>query len=254
MLKKNLIYLALFACLLLFLSSLIPYLRVPLLNILRYPFSLLTLIKREVGGIVFYHRNLMQNERFKKEIDLLRHRLHALDEIYLENKRLTGLLALKQKTNYQVVAARVIGHSADNWSSVLIVDKGRYNGIKSGMIAINHLGLVGRVIENTASTSKIMLINDPSFSVSAIVQRSRQEGLVCGTLGSSLVMRYLPKEADIRVSDTIITSGLTPLYPKGLLIGHVLDLEEEFSGLTHYALIKPAVDLSNLEEVLIIVQ
>lgn len=252
--KKNLICLAIFICLVFFLSALIPFLRAPLLTILEYPFSILTFVRREVGGMVFYHRNLIQNQRLKKEIDLLRHRLNTLDEINLENKRLTNLLFLKQKTTYKVLASRVIGRSADNWSSLIIIDKGRDSGIKSGMIAINYLGLVGRVIDNTASTSKIMLINDPSFSVSCLVQRSRQEGLVSGTLGSFLVMRYLPKDADIKVSDIIVTSGLTPLYPKGLLIGKVLDLEEEFSGLTLYALIKPAVDLSNLEEVLIIVQ
>jgi rod shape-determining protein MreC len=99
-----------------------------------------------------------------------------------------------------------------------------------------------------------MLINDPNFGVSAIVQRSRQEGLISGTLGGSLIMKYLPKDADIQISDVIITSGLTPIYPKGLLIGKVLTLGEELSGLTRYAIIKPAVNLSNIEEVLIIIQ
>lgn len=236
------------------LSSLVPQFRTPLLDTLKYPLGLLTLIKREVEGMIFYHRNFRENGNLKKEIALLKHRLNTTEEIYLENKRLLSLLALKQKTVYKVVAARVIGRSADNWYSMLIIDKGRYDGIKKGMVVINHLGLVGRVMENTASTSEIMLINDPNFSVSCLVQRSRQEGLVCGTLGSSLVMRYLPKEADIKPSDTIVTSGLSLLYPKGLLIGKVVDMGVEFSGLTHYALIKPAVDLSTIEEVLIIVQ
>lgn len=251
--KKPPIYFAASIALLLFLSSFIPHLGAPLLDTLKYPFVLLTLIKHEVMGVIFYHRNLAQNERLKKEIDLLRHKLNSIEEIELENKRLTNLLNFKQETTYKIVAARVIGHAADNWSSMLIIDKGRYNGIKSGMVAINYLGLVGRVMDDTKATSKIMLINDPNFSVSGIVQRSRQEGSISGTLGGSLVMKYLPKEADIRISDTIVTSGLTSIYPKGLLIGKVIEVGEEFSGLTHYALIKPAVDLSNLEEVLIIV-
>lgn len=251
--KKSTVSFIVSVFLVLALSSVIPTVRIPILNTLKYPLNLLTLIRREIGGIIFYHRNLVQNERLKKEIDLLRQKLNTLDEIYLENTRLKNLLYFKQKSHFKVIAARVIGRSPDNWSSVVIIDKGRYNGIKHNMTAITYLGFVGRVIDATESTSKIMLINDPGFAVSVMVQRSRQEGLVSGTLGNSLIMRYLPKEADIKVSDVIITSGLTNTYPKGLLIGTVVDIGEEFSGLSHYAIIKPAVNLSNIEEVLIII-
>jgi len=118
---------------------------------------------------------------------------------------------------------------------------------------ISYLGLLGRVVEVSQSSSKVMLINDPALSVSAINQRSRQEGLVCGTLGNTLVMRYLPKDADIQASDIIVTSGLTDIYPKGLIIGTVVEVGEEFSGLSRYANIKPATDLSAVEEVLVII-
>jgi rod shape-determining protein MreC len=252
--KKNLSYVIIFICLLFSLSILTPALRTPVLKTLKYPLNLLTLIGREINGIIFYHRNLIQNERLKKEIDLLKNKLNAYDEIYLENKRLKDTLSFKQKSPYKVIAARVIARGPDNWSSIIIIDKGGYNGIRSGMAAITYLGLVGRVIETTESTSKIMLINDPSFAVSGIVQRSRQEGLVSGTLGNSLIMRYLPKESDISISDVIITSGLTDTYPKGLLIGTVTNIADEFSGLSRYAIIKPAVNPSTIEEVLIIVQ
>lgn len=214
----------------------------------------MTLIKRETAGIIFYHRNLTQNERMKKEIDLLRQKINTLNEVWIENKRLKELLSFKQKSTYKVIAARVIGRSPDSWSSLIVIDKGRFNGITSGMVVINYLGLVGRVIEAAESTSKIMLLNDPDFAVSSIVQRSRQEGLVSGTLGTYLMMRYLPKEADVRVSDVVITSGLTERYPKGLVIGKVVDLGEEFSGMSRYAVIRPAVNLPSIEEVLVIVQ
>jgi rod shape-determining protein MreC len=215
--------------------------------------SLLTLIRREVGGIIFYHRNLTQNESLKKEIDLLTQKLNAANEVELENKRLKETLSFKQKSSYKLIAARVIGRTPDNWSSVIIIDKGRYNGIKRGFVAITYLGLVGRVIETTESTSKIMLINDPDMGISSEVQRSRQEGLVSGTIGSFLVMRYLPQDCDVQISDVVITSGLTETYPKGLLIGKVVGIADEFSGLSRYAIIKPAVNLSNIEEVLIII-
>jgi len=251
--KKTLLYLAISVSLLILLSSLTPVVRSPVYYILKIPLSLLTLIKREIGGMIFYHRNLTQNERLKKEIDFLGQKLNTKNEIDLENKRLKDLLSFKQKSAYKVVAARVIGRSADNWSSQVLIDKGSYQGIRRGYVVITYLGLVGRVIETTNSTSKVMLLNDPNFAVSAIVQRSRQEGLVSGTLGNSLIMKYLPKGADIQACDVIITSGLTEIYPKGLLIGSVVNIGEEFSGLSRYAIIKPAVDISGIEEVLIII-
>ncbi len=251
--KKSLVYTAICVSCVLLLSSLIPTLRIPAFEILKYPLGLFTLISREIEGIIFYHRNIVQNDKLKKEIDFLRQRLNSENEIYLENRRLKNLLSFKQKTQLKVVSARVISRSADNWSSIVIIDKGSYNGIKRGFAVINYLGLVGRVIETQDSTSKIMLINDPAFGVSAIVQRSRQEGLVSGTLGRSLMMKYLPKDADIRPSDVVITSGLTEAYPKGLLIGSVISIAEEFSGLSRYCQIKPTVNLSSIEEVLIII-
>jgi len=252
--NRNLIRVVVFTCLLLSLASLAPALRSPLISTLKYPLYLFNAARREISGIIFYHRNFIQNERLRNEINFLKNRINELNEADFENKRLRELLALKQKTPYKVIAARVIARSADSWSSVIIVDKGRYSGIRRGMIVINSLGLVGRVIDVGVSASKIMLINDSDFAVSAVAQRSRQEGLVSGALGSNLVMRYLPKDADIKPTDIIITSGLTSMYPKGLIIGTVIDVDREFSGLSLYAVIKPAVDLGGIEEVLIIIQ
>ena len=240
--------------LLLFLSSAIPTVRVSFLNIVKAPFSLLTLLRREAGALIFFHRNFFASERLIKENDLLRQKLNTLNEIYLENARLKKLLSLKQESTYKLIAAKVIGRSPDSWSCVVIIDKGSFNGIKRGMVAVTHLGLLGRVIETAESTSKIMLISDPNLSISGIVQRSRQEGLVSGTLGSNLIMRYIPEDADIKIRDVVVTSGLNAAYPKGLLIGRVVDINNEFSGLSRYAIIKPAVNLSDIEEVLIVIQ
>lgn len=230
-----------------------PYIRAPFLDTLKYPLGLLTLLRREFGAIIFYHRNFIQNEKLKKDTDLLRNKLNAKEEIFLENARLKNLLSFKQKSSHKLIAARVIARSTDSWSSGIIIDKGRHNGIKRQMAVITYLGLAGRVIDAQEFTSKILLISDPNLGVSAIVQRSRQEGLVSGTLGTHLIMRYLPEESDIRIGDVIISSGLNQTYPKGLLIGTVVGIGREFSGLSRYAIIKPAVNLSNIEEVLIII-
>jgi len=251
--KKNLVYPALSVIFLLFLFAATPALRKPAFKVLKYPLTLAALIGREAEGLIFYHRNFIQNEKLRKEADFLKHKLNDAEEAAIENERLRGLLSFKQKTPLKVIAARVIGRSADNWFSVVIINKGSDSGIKNGFAVINYLGLAGRVIDAGYSTSRVMLINDPSFSVSALAQRSRQEGLVSGTLGRSLIMKYLPKDSDIKVSDTIVTSGLTEAYPKGLTIGTVTAVGEEFSGLSRYATIEPAVNLSSIEELLIII-
>lgn len=215
--------------------------------------SFISLAKRELSGIIFYHRNMMQARSLQNDINFLRLRLFDLRELSQENMRLKNLVNFKQKSPLRLVAARVIGRSMDSWSSSVVIDKGRYNGIKSGMVVITPKGLVGSIVESADNTSKVLLINDPNQGISSIVQRSRQEGLVNGTLGSNLIMRYLPDDAAIIVGDVIITSELSQIYPKGLLVGRVVNIGREFSGLNRYALIKPVVDLSSIEEVLVII-
>jgi len=226
----------------------------PIFRLVRRPSIILTYLNRELGGFIFYHRNLTENEKLKKDVDLLRQKIHNLNEIYLENMRLKELLSLKQSSPLKVIAARVIATSADNWSSMLLLDKGLHHGIRRNMAVINYLGLVGRVVESSQYTSKVMLITDSNMGVSGMVQRSRQEGLVSGAMGRNLVMHYLPEGADIAVSDTIVTSGSNSIYPKGLLIGKVVEVGNEFSGLSRYAAIKPAVIFSSIEEVLVVVE
>lgn len=237
-----------------FVLSLIPALKNPVLNTFSFPLKVLTLVEREVSGIIFYHRNFILNEKLKQQLDYLNNKLIAREEVAQENERLKKILFFKEKSPYRLVAARVIARCADNWSSMVIIDKGYHSGIKSGMTVINYSGLAGRVVEAAEFVSKIMLINDPNFNVSAIDQRSRQEGLACGNLSSHLVFRYLPKESDVKVSDLVLTSGLTELCPKGLSIGTIVEVNEDFSGLSLYCLIKPAVNLSSVEELMVIIR
>ena len=252
--RKALIYCAIIAAGIFLFTKAAPAVKPVAIGILKVPVVIVKAISKEIGGIVFYHKNMVENERLKSQSDFLRGKINDFRELGLENARLHSLLELKQRLPFKAIAAKVIARSPDNWSSSVIIDKGSSSGIKRGLVVINFLGLVGRVVDTTDSTSKIMLINDPNLGISAIVQRSRQEGLISGTLGSSLIMRYLPKDSDIKISDTVITSGLTDTYPKGMLIGKVIDIGSEFSGLSRYAIVKPAVDLSDVEEVLIIIR
>lgn len=217
------------------------------------PLSLAAFIKRQIGGIIFYNRNLSQNEALSREAAIIRSKLNSVNEYYLENLRLKELISFKNKSPLRLIAARVIARSSEDWSSGLTIDKGSSDGLRPGMSVINYLGLLGRVVQVTSSTGKVMLLSDPNLGVSSIIQRSRQEGLVCGTLGGNLVMKYLPEEADVKVNDIVLSSGLNNNYPKGILIGTVIEVGKEFSGLSRYALVKPAVNLANIEEVLVVV-
>lgn len=247
-LKSFVIFLSLL--ILFFLASIA--LRQPLINISKHPLNLVKLIQREAGGIIFYHRNLVRNEVLERERDILNYKINALNEAYLENIRLKENLAFKQKSSFKLIPARVITRSADSWSSSLIIDKGSYHGIRSGMGVITYLGLAGRIMEVAGSTSRVMLLSDPSLGVSSLIQRSRQEGLVSGTLGSNLIMKYLSEDADIKIGDMAISSGLNGAYPKGILIGKIVEIGKDFSGLSRFAVIEPAVKFSNIEEVLVV--
>ena len=207
---------------------------------------------KEFNAFVFFHRNAVRLEKLEAENDVLRARLNSANEAAIENKRLRELLDFKNSSEWNTVAAAVIGRQPENWSSMVLINKGSSSGIRNGSVVVSRMGLVGRVSETTASISKIILINDPNFSISAFVQRSRQEGLVTGTLGSNLVMKYLPPDADIQEKDIIVSSGLTGMSPKGLLIGTVIKTGTEFSGLGKYAVISPAADLPAVEEVLVV--
>lgn len=228
-------------------------LRQPLINILKQPLNLARLIQREAMGVIFYHHNLIRNEALERESDLLRNKINSLNEAYLENERLRESLAFKQKSSLKLIPARVVARFADSWSSSVIIDKGSSNGIRPGMGVITYLGLVGRIMEVTSSTSKVMLLSDPSLGVSSFIQRSRQEGLVSGTLGNNLIMKYLPEEADMKIGDVVVSSGLNSTYPKGILIGKIIEIGKEFSGLSRYAIIEPVVSFSNIEEILVVV-
>lgn len=252
-LNKKLISSVVFVVLFFFILSWIPYARPAALSVLKIPLYIFNGAKRELAGIIFYHRNYVLNGRLTSENNLLRNKFNTLNEIYLENARLKKLLSFKQQSSFKVIPARVIGRSMDSFASVVIIDKGNFNGIRRGMSVITHLGLLGRVIESSKDSSKVMILSDPSLGVSGVVQRTRQEGLVCGTLGMYLIMKYLPQDADIRIQDRVITSGFNQAYPKGILIGTVVEIGNEFSSLGRYAVIRPAANLSHTEEVLVVV-
>lgn len=208
----------------------------------------------DIKAVITYKFILNENLRLKKEISELKRNFLNQEELRQENERLKKLLSFKEQSQFNVVAAKAIGMGAENWTKAIIINKGSKAGIKAGNIVITELGLVGRVIEASNATSKIMLINDPDSSVACVIQRSREEGLASGTLLGELVIRYLEIDSDVAIGDNVLTSGLTENYPASILIGEVKKIIEEQQGLGKYCIVKPAVDLKRIEEVLVVIK
>ena len=126
-------------------------------------------------------------------------------------------------------------------------------GIQPNMVVVTEAGLVGKVVEVGNFTSKVLLINDTTSSVASLIQRSREQGVTSGTITGGCIMHFLPANSDAQVSDIVITSGLGEVYPKGLVIGKVVKVYKDPGGLSKICQVKPAVNLSTLEEVLVVI-
>ncbi|NQT06538.1 MAG: rod shape-determining protein MreC [Candidatus Omnitrophica bacterium] len=210
-------------------------------------------ISRKVISSVFPESRLAEENRILKEkIEIIRKRLVELDEVIRENNRLKKLLNFKKYTKYKTLSARIIGRDPSNWTSIIFIDKGKKDGIKKYTAVVTDKGLLGRVIEQGASSAKVMFVTDPDSRVGVLIERTRHDGLLYGTLSRQCQMVFISLNADVWPGDLVITSGLGGSIPKGILVGTVEDVFIDKSGLYQTAIVKPAVDLSRVEEVLCI--
>jgi len=204
---------------------------------------------------IFYLKE--ENEALKKQVaELLQYKQNLL-EYQRENTDLRSLLGFKDKNlQYDLEAAEVIARDTGNWFNVILIDKGEKQALKKDMAVITNEGLVGCIISTTANTSKVMLITDERSSISAMLQRTRDNGIVKGSIDIAprgyLKMDFLSQDANLVKGDIVISSGLGGLVPKGIVIGEVVETKKESYELMQYAIIKPAVDFLKLERVFVI--
>ena len=198
-------------------------------------------------------RNLREESlRLTREAAVLQRRISYLEEQALETQRLQGLLAMKEISRAEFLAARVVGKDATNWFKTVLIDRGSLAGIRRNMPVVAPDGLVGRVVEVTPTAAKVQLITDPVSAAGGLIQRTRVIGIVSGSLGAGLKVRYLPLMADIVIGDEVVTSGMGGVFPKGIPLGRVVAAERRSGALFQEATLAPKVDLSRLEEVLIL--
>ena len=198
-----------------------------------------------------------ENEALKSQIAQMQEGNRLADSVSRENERLRQLLELKEANpDYQLVDGYIIARSSTDWTSSFTIDRGSSHGIREGMVAITANGeVVGLVTEAGSNYCTVKSILDSSLEISATIASSGYSGMVQGAYTSEVAghlrMNYLPSSAVIRNRDQVVTTGST-VYPRNLILGYVVDAGMGDTGVAKYAIIEPAADIDNLEQVFIL--
>ncbi|MBC7319511.1 rod shape-determining protein MreC [bacterium] len=186
--------------------------------------------------------NRLESElaRLKIERDILNNQIKTL-------KRLEVASGFKESnTRFDLLGAKVIRREPSQWLNTILLDRGRLDGVKPNMAVINENGLVGKVISVSDYTSRVLFILDPGNTVSVKILRNNVMGVLKGNGDGTCSLQYVPTGADIKVGDTIVTSEASELYPSGIVVGKIDNINskpgETFLNIT----VTPSVDFSNI--------
>jgi len=193
-----------------------------------------------------------ENRYLKSKIAGLQAELILYKEGHLEAQRLQKLLLVQNEYQHSFIAARVIGKEQAALSKTLWINKGAAHGLKSGMPVLVPPGLIGKLTDVSWHNSKVLLLIDESSNVDVLIQRTRVQGIVRGAGSRGCVVRYISKIQDVKEGDVVVTSGLSNLFPKGLLIGKVTHVDRMDVGLFLQIRVTPFADFAALEEVMVL--
>ena len=193
-----------------------------------------------------------QNAELQRRLEEYKQREVGFQEAQQALTRLEGLLDLKRQVALPVIGARIIAYDPTLWSRSAILNQGKAQGVKDGLPVLAPQGIVGRIVGVYPEYSKVMLIVDRKSSADAMVQRTRVRGMLKGKGGNRCSLEFVPKSADVQVGDLVLASGLVGLYPKGLVFGKVTAANKKNPGVFQEIEVTPNVDLSTLEEVLVV--
>jgi rod shape-determining protein MreC len=193
----------------------------------------------------------IENEQLKQQLGELRVRMQEERNLAQQSQSLQKLLDLKTSTSLSTTGASVIAGGASPEFRTITIDKGTSEGVHPNMAVISPAGMVGRVIQPSARASKVQLLIDRNAAAGALIERTRAQGVVIGTGTDELRMDYVAGSADVKTGDVVVTSGIDGIYPKGFVIGQIQSVRRgagEYSAIV----IRPAVDFTALEAVLIV--
>lgn len=191
-----------------------------------------------------------ENAWLRKRVRELEAHTDRTADLASQNARLQALLDLRESMPGQAVAARITGADLNGLFRTATLNKGERAGITKGMAVIAPQGVVGQVITTSPNAARVLLLEDQSSGVDALVQRSRARGIVQGGSNAGAVLKYAKRRDELQVGDRLVTSGLDGIFPKGVPIGDIVAVIPGDHGLFQSAEVQPAVDFSKLEEVL----
>lgn len=176
-----------------------------------------------------------------------------LEEYRQENERLQALLDIKDTYGLDTVAARVTQRNSNAWEQTITINRGSNDGIKAGLAVMGANGVIGQVISVESSSCDVRLLSDPMSGVAVMLQASRAEGVVYGSVEGLLYLKNVDADAEVQVGDMVITSGLGGRFPHGLTVGMVVKVDSVAGDSSRTIIISPNESTGPLEEVLVVV-
>ncbi len=193
-----------------------------------------------------------ENLQLVEENRRLLNSIASLQETQQENLRLRKLLAFQENFRLDTVAAAVIAKDVSPEFRAIRINRGENSGIQRNMAVVTAEGIVGRVFRTTANSADVVTVLDLLSAVDAIVERSRARGVVEGMTDEVCQLKFALRTDDIQPGDLLISSGLGSIFPKGIPVGLVSKVNRKAFGITQDVEVRPAVDFSKLEEVLVV--
>jgi rod shape-determining protein MreC len=195
-----------------------------------------------------------ENKQLRESVRALNGRLLESREALLANERLKKVLDLKTAQQLPSLTATVIGEDSTPWFKTVVIDRGAVDGLQEGMPVLAVDGVVGQLVKVAASSARVLLLTDHASAIAAMVQRSRARGVVKGKGDGRCIMEFTVREDDVKVGDTVVSSGIGRIFPKGIPLGEVTMVKKGEYGIFQTIEVRPFVNISRLEEVLVLLQ
>ena len=206
--------------------------------------------QRIVSAMGHYKSIAQENEQLKEENARLRQETFHAREGLQELARLHTLVRFDDKWDYPIVTARVVGHNPGRFLTTMVINRGVEHGVKENMPVFSMNGLVGKISKSTTSHSRVQLLVDPNLKLSVMDRKTRVVGFLESMDGVRLTA-MVPTHAGIRAGDTLITSGLGGIFPKGIPVGTVKDIRKSDLDVMRQMDVEPFQDFTTLEEVFV---
>ena len=219
------------------------------LSVLRFPYRVLTLGLRTLLLLPTLPSLGQENASLRGELMQQQQEVAQLRELLRHTQQAQQLVSATPSSSHGILGT-VIGRSTIPTQQTILLDKGGEHGLALESVILDAFGVVGRVVELHATTSLVMLLTDTESRIAALVERTREAGLLVGLARGQCQLIYLDAQADIAQGDRIMTAGLGGPFPKGLLLGTAVHISRDEQTGSAMAWVQPAAHIGQLEEVL----